>query len=208
MNFIQQMTKNIIELLSSEKLNKQEKAVLNVINKNWGIQHITQAKIARELFDWDTPTLDETLQRQVRRVIRSLRVNHKVPILHDQTGHYLPENFEDARIFLERLEREARGRSASSLETYRVLKDAVGVSSPLFDSMELLEAPQPPTGITVKADGNPINKEPLSAEESRRPVDIVFIEADGRPILDSEKCVTIDWSVAPPEAFSEFYKKK
>jgi len=127
------------------KMNDSESAVLFLIESLWADRiAITQLEIASshkwmECHKKEEHLLSsttETTVRQVRQVIRNLRINHKIPILSDTNGYFLPSEIGEAQEYIERTEREARSRAASSIETYRVMKKTLGISSNFFDKMD------------------------------------------------------------------------
>ncbi len=136
---------DIVMLLCEKSLSSKEIAVVGILCAKWGDKHVKQKDIAEHRYWTETmeetksehPTMD-SMTRDIRRIIRGLRVTHKLPILHDVNGHFLPETKEDLEQFIQRLESEAKGRAASSMETYKVMKETLGVSSPLFEELDFV----------------------------------------------------------------------
>ena len=135
---------DIINLMISRSLSKQEEVVLALLTERWGDREISQKEIALSSKWKDSHPLlqDETnintTTRKLRKVIRNLRIEHKLPILHNERGHFLPETEEDIDLFMERLELEAKSRAASTIETYKAMKDTFGVFSSTLDSFDTL----------------------------------------------------------------------
>jgi len=140
----QRIASDIVNVMATGSLSKQEEAILTVLTDRWGDRNVTQKEIAESRFWKDavgTEESDSTMEtktRTVRRYIRNLRVKHKIAILHDERGHYLPETEQDLEDFIVRLEQEAKGRAASSMETYKTMKETLGVSSPLFEQLDFV----------------------------------------------------------------------
>ncbi len=90
---------------------------------------------------------DETTLRQVRAIIRKLRIEHHLPVLSDVKGYWVPENMAEVEDALGRLEATARAQARSWLETYQELKGAFnlkpGPSMSLFfeRQAELVDQP-------------------------------------------------------------------
>jgi len=80
----------------------------------------------------------ETTLRQVRQIVRDLRMKRGIPILADREGYYLPCTVEEVTTVLERMEREARARAKSSFETWQKLARIFGeaAQSDFFDKLE------------------------------------------------------------------------
>lgn len=84
-------------------------------------------------------TADTTLRR-VRSIIRDLRLAHGVPIISSKAGYRLPGGEDEAKAYLKRMEREAKARAWSSLETYRGMSKILGMKSAYFEGVEKLHA--------------------------------------------------------------------
>lgn len=128
----------------SKAFSPPEEAILALLTERWSDKEVSQKEIA-ESDRWKAthPLLQDTTNvntttRKIRKVIRKLRVEHKLPILHNERGHYLPQTEEDVSEFMERLELEAKSRAASTIETYKVMKDSLGVSSPTLDRFDAI----------------------------------------------------------------------
>ena len=127
-----------------------ENAVLSLLESLWPQKtQITQLEIAVSekwlgCHKYEIGVVQCTLEstvRQIRQIIRNLRIHHKVPILSDSYGYFLPSTIDEAHEYIERTEREARSRAASSIETYRVMKQSLGISSNFFEKLD--ENPNP-----------------------------------------------------------------
>lgn len=136
--------KMIREVLDGDKLTKEERAVAELLYDYWHVSPLTQKQIAkhkrwlgchpRHEADIVANKLDSTT-RQVREIIRTLRIVHKLPILADRDGYYFPKDDAEAKGYIERMEREARARARSSIETYQAMRDSLGITSGLFEEM-------------------------------------------------------------------------
>ena len=129
-----------------------ENAVLSLLESLWPQKtQITQLEIASSekwlgCHKYEIGVVQCTLEstvRQIRQIVRNLRVNHMVPILSDSYGYFLPSTIDEAHEYIERTEREARSRAASSIETYRVMKKSLGISSNFFEKLDENPNPNP-----------------------------------------------------------------
>lgn len=135
------------------KLSTAEIAILALLIKNWGDgMRISQREIARtEAWIGVHPKHEaamaedyyETTTRMVRQVIRDLRVTHKIPVLADSDGYFLPNSQEEVDRYLTRMEQEARARAAASIITYNAMRDALGVHSAFFEQLNFTEQLKP-----------------------------------------------------------------
>jgi hypothetical protein len=78
----------------------------------------------------------ESTLRRVRSIIRDLRLKHGVPILSDTSGYFFPDSQAAAQKYLHRMEREAKARAWSSLETYRGMSKLLNLKSQYFEKVE------------------------------------------------------------------------
>jgi len=134
----------IKKVLDDPDLSKEERAVAELLYDHWHISPLTQKEIARHKrwlgchpkheVDIVANRLDSTT-RQVREIIRTLRVTRKLPILADRDGYYFPKDDDEAKAYIVRMEAEARARARSSIETYQAMRDALGITSALFEEM-------------------------------------------------------------------------
>ena len=133
-------------------LKDSENAILCLLESLWPKQtQITQLEIARSekwlgCHEREIGVVQCTLEstvRQIRQIVRNLRINHMVPILSDSYGYFLPSTIDEAHEYIERTEREARSRAASSIETYRVMKKSLGISSNFFEKLDENPNPNP-----------------------------------------------------------------
>ena len=147
-DFKQKIREQIIGIGNS-KIPTDEKDVLRVLYTRWkdGLAPITQKELAEQLPNigghkkHDTRT-EETTLRQVRQVVRDLRTLRWAPILADVRGYYIPSNEQEAKDYMERVEREVRARVVASFETYTAMKESLGITSTFLDGqMKLLETP-------------------------------------------------------------------
>lgn len=141
MNIKESVISDIATLIGKGYLvTPKESAVLSILMLNWGREKIKQKDIIEHPHWKKLSTgnaLPETSMREVRRAIRKLRVEHRIPIMHSADGHYLPETESDIEEFMKRLEREVTRHTSSSLETYQIMKNSLGVTSNLLDRMDV-----------------------------------------------------------------------
>jgi|SRR5690606_17641269 len=134
------VTEDIARVIGKDTITGKERAVLSILMLYWGKTPIKQLDIIQHPV-WKSYYTGngkpEAVMRGLRKIIRGLRVNHKIPILYNSEGHYLPTEQKEVDEFLERLEREVRRKSESNMETYKVLKDSLGVSSQILDKLDV-----------------------------------------------------------------------
>lgn len=146
MNFIETITAKLNAVWASGRISLEESAVLYAIWEAWGLQKkITQQQIAdSERFlgchpkyevDAVAKKRDSTL-RQVRQLIRNLRITHGVPILSDPKGYWIPYSTTEASEYLERAEAFAKAQAAAWFETYRAMRDTLNITSSFFERLE------------------------------------------------------------------------
>lgn len=124
-----------------------EKDVLRVLYDRWKKKEgrITQRELAQELPNLgkhrrDKGRSEESTLRQVRQLIRDLRINRWAPILSDDEGYWLPQNEGEAKEYIERVEQEVKARAAAGFETYRAMKESLGIASDFLEGQgKLLE---------------------------------------------------------------------
>lgn len=125
-----------------------EKAVMAVLFRAFlekKGRKVTQLEIARSErwmgchpHEEDTvPNKMETTQRQVRQIIRDLRVKHGVPILASIKGYWFPLTEDEAREFLWTQERKTKAQVIAYHETRRAMREALGVDGDLSDDPEV-----------------------------------------------------------------------
>lgn len=137
--------KQQIVSIGQSKIPSNEKDVLRLLFNRWksGLGPITQKEIAEAIPSlgghkkYDSRTEESTL-RQVRQVIRDLRINRWTPILSDHNGYWLPKNEDEITIYLERVAKEILARIIASQETYKALRESVGVVNTFLDKQEKL----------------------------------------------------------------------
>lgn len=141
MNIKENVIADIATLLGKgDEISKKESAILSILMLNWGKEKIKQKEIIEHPYWRRVATgnlLPESSMREVRRAIKRLRTLHNIPIMHGSEGHYLPITQDEVEEFMERLEREVTRHTASSLQTYQIMKNSLGVTSNLLDRMEV-----------------------------------------------------------------------
>ena len=76
---------------------------------------------------------NESTLRQVRQIIRDLRTKRWAPILSNINGYWIPQSETEAREYLNRSEHEVKARVMASFETYKVMRESLGISSDYFE---------------------------------------------------------------------------
>lgn len=121
-------------------LTAHESDVLTVLRSG---KH-TQAQIAAKVVvGWHPkheahlPITDESTLRKIRQIIRDLRLNHGVKILSDIDGYWITESQEEAKEYLERIERTAKAQAKSHMVTYHMMSNLFGLKSEYFDKQSI-----------------------------------------------------------------------
>lgn len=68
---------------------------------------------------------NDTTLRKVRQVIRDLRIKHRVPIMSDTGGYWLPCSQDEVETFVSKLKRQAPSTASAWYETLFAVKDFV-----------------------------------------------------------------------------------
>jgi len=147
-DFRQKINDQVVAIGRSE-IPAEERDVLRLLHTKWKNYDgkVTQKAIAEALphigghpkFDSRT---EETTLRKIRQVVRDLRTLRWAPILADVDGYWLPDNEREAKEYMVKLEREVRARVVASFETYKAMRESLGVSSTYLDGQEkLLDLP-------------------------------------------------------------------
>lgn len=134
--FYSDKIKNKIETLLGSNLEPEEKEVLKYI-----IEHdrVSQAELAQlveagnhKIHEEHLKSNDTTL-RQIRQIIRNLRVRWHAPILSDRQGYWIPKTEEEVLKYLTKLERTAMAQAKAHMITYNAMKQTFNVQSSFFD---------------------------------------------------------------------------
>lgn len=144
MTDFQELIKTRVLALSKEDLTPEEKAVMANLWSNYGQGKVTQLMIARsERWMGCHPKHEadirankmETTTRQVRQIIRDLRVKWEVPIISDVKGYWIVTSQEEAEEYLDRLEIEAKAQIKSWIETSNAMKHALNIHNLFFTNI-------------------------------------------------------------------------
>ena len=108
-------------------------------------KRITQLDLARKVFvgchkkfeGYDQPK--QSTLRQIRQIVRDLRLNHKLQILSDSDGYFIKRTQEEAILYMDILERKAKAASKSHMVTYREMSKILGVTSDYFERQIKIE---------------------------------------------------------------------
>lgn len=131
-------------LLVKEPLTDEERAVMANLWSNYGKRKVTQTDIARsERWMGCHPKHEadiranklETTTRQVRQIIRDLRVKWWVPVISDVKGYWIVESEQEAQEYLTRLEMEAKAQIKAWVETSKAMERALNVKNLFFSSI-------------------------------------------------------------------------
>jgi len=119
------------------ELNTEEKAVYDEILHCEG--RVTQLQLARRVFvgchekfeGYDNPK--QSTLRKVRQIVRDLRMKHNLFVLSDEGGYWIMKDREEAKAYIERMERIAKSTTKGYFETYQCMKKLFGITSEYFD---------------------------------------------------------------------------
>lgn len=119
----------------------------------------------------------ESTTRQVRDIIRQLRLEHLIPVLSDRGGYFLPSSQGEADSYIKRMESEARARAAASMVTYNVMKHTLGVTSAFFEAIAAVDAPKaaaaPKIVLTLLAQQYGLTVADLVERQGCKPEDVI-----------------------------------
>lgn len=141
--FAQQVYDRIMRI-PPERFNDEERAVLNILMRHFNDRKVTQLEIARsERWMGCHPKHEadirsnkmETTTRQVRQIIRDLRVKWEVPIISDVKGYWIVNSQEEAQEYLSRLEIEAKAQIKSWIETSDAMERALNIHNLFFTNI-------------------------------------------------------------------------
>lgn len=144
--FAQQVYDRIMGI-PPERFNDEERAVLNILMRHFNDRKVTQLEIARsERWMGCHPKHEadilankmNTTTRQVRQIIRNLRVNHQLPILSDVKGYWIVTSEKEAADYIETLAKQARAQIESWKETYQAMSMSLDLENDLLHQLSLL----------------------------------------------------------------------
>ena len=131
--------------IGKSNIPSDEKEVLRTLWIRWKNQDgkVTQKELA-ELCPkvgghpkYDSRHEDTTL-RKIRQVVRDLRTKRWAPIIADNEGYWIPRTPEEAQAYIDRIEKEVRARVVASFETYKAMRESLGIASDFLDHQEKL----------------------------------------------------------------------
>ncbi len=82
----------------------------------------------------------ETTLRNVRQIIRDLRIEKGVPILSSRDGYWICTSEHEAAQYMDLLEREARSQAAAWFETYTAMKKSLQKQSSYLEQLSLIHS--------------------------------------------------------------------
>lgn len=145
MDAFQETIKARVLALAGRALTDEERAVMANLWSNYGKGKVTQLQIARsERWMGCHPKHEadirankmETTTRQVRQIIRDLRVKWEVPIISDVNGYWIVTSQEEAQEYLNRLEIEAKAQIKSWIETSHAMTRALNLNNLFFTNLQ------------------------------------------------------------------------
>ena len=119
-----------------------ERKIYNLLNRLPRGAKMTQVQIARsEPYLGQHPQFERhptsgTSLRRVRQIIHDLKVKHRIVIVSDVKGYWIPETLKEAETYLDSMERQARSSAKSYMVTAAVMTEAIAGLKPrnmLFD---------------------------------------------------------------------------
>lgn len=143
------ITTHVYQQLKSawdKPLNKNERQVLLFLWERYAgdRRKVTQAEIAdhsKQLgchkFEEDiVRNKRESTLRQVRQIIRTLRIEYGVPILSDRNGYWIPYTQEEVQDYVDGMERTAKAQAYAWHETYKSVRNILNTTSSFFELYE------------------------------------------------------------------------
>lgn len=131
-----------INQIRPETLTAEERAVMaNMMTGMREFKKITQDDIVKSarwqaLRPYDINKA-ETEKRQIRKVIRDLRIKFGAPILSDRNGYWVCRDQTDAAEYIRALEIEAKSTAKAWFETYKAMKDTLNATSSFFENFNI-----------------------------------------------------------------------
>ena len=114
-------------------LTKEETIVYDLIRNS--PKKITQLEIARAAPELGSHkrhegymTTESTL-REIRQIIRDLRIKHSLFILSDKNGYWIMKEREEAVRYITRIEKTAKAAAKAYYVTYNAMKRNFGINS-------------------------------------------------------------------------------
>lgn len=77
----------------------------------------------------------DSTKRQVRQLVRNLRVDYKIPILSSNKGYKLPISRDELNEFVKDLERTAKAQARAWHETYISVRDHCELTSSFLNNL-------------------------------------------------------------------------
>lgn len=109
--------------MTNPSLTEEENAVYDLIRSNKRIK-MTEISLKKKVgYQEQYEDPQESTPRKVRHIVRSLRIKHHLPIIHDSEGYFIPSTTEEVESYMKQLS----ARLKSSLITYHTLKNMFGV---------------------------------------------------------------------------------
>lgn len=126
-------------------LPKLHRTLINLVLEGNG-QTVTQRAMALdervlECFgDCSVKWKPDTVMRKVRNAVRSLRLDHGMPLCAGPGGYYFPATDEQAADYLKELEETARSRARASMVTYHKMRALFRrpIQSEFIDLLEMV----------------------------------------------------------------------
>lgn len=115
-----------------DNLEQEKKNVLSIL-----INKFMRRKVTQEAIIEDDVWLEKPTKREVRELIRQLRVQHQYPIISDSSGYTFPRDKAEAQEYIDRLENTVQSTIRSHHQTYKAMNLALGMDSAFFEQMEL-----------------------------------------------------------------------
>lgn len=127
----------------SGSMSQEQKDVANlIVRASHNGQKLKQKQIAtlinvgKNKHDSDAIDAHENTLRKVRQIVRELRVIHRLPIVSNRTGYWIPYDEQEARDFLEKTEKVAVAHYMSAKETYSVMAEVLDIKSEFFTNQQ------------------------------------------------------------------------
>lgn len=123
--------------MDKSKLNAKELVVYELIEAGT----ITQLQIAKsakwlgchEVHESHLHEKQASTLRQIRQIVRDLRINHGAKILSSRNGYFICHSNEEAIEYLNRMEVTAKAQAKAWMVTYNTMRQIFNVESEYFN---------------------------------------------------------------------------
>lgn len=132
-----------IRQITPDKLTPEERAVMaNMMAGMKEGKKLTQDNIFfserwQALKPKEVIQVMDTEKRQIRQVIRDLRLKFGAPILSDRNGYWIAQTEDEAIKYMQDLEIEAKSTAKAWFVTYHAMKEILNTTSSFFENFNI-----------------------------------------------------------------------